>query len=73
MSHLLPFETWGRPCVVAVNSWAGRAEIKAIALRETPKKWRVRFEEDALCFRKGEERLVPKGAVRLLEEPRDAG
>jgi hypothetical protein len=65
MSELFPGETMGRPGVVAVNSWAGRSLIRVTILPSNGKKRvKVRFEETALNFTKGEIRYVPKGAVK---------
>jgi hypothetical protein len=54
---------------LALNSWAGRIKHKCTVLDETPKKYRVVFDEDVLLPKRrlvkaGQLVLVPKSAVR---------
>lgn len=75
--HLLPFERISfhgpeRPARLHLNGWAGHTTHAVTVLAETPKRYRVRFEEDAYRYRKGEIRLVPKRSVTFDAEPRSA-
>ena len=57
--------------VVCVNSWAGRIEHQCRIVRETPKRYLI--EVDVLTklpgtwLEPGQQRLVPKSAVRIHE------
>jgi hypothetical protein len=70
MVDLLPgekisFEPPPRPALLHLQSRAGHTEHKVSVLGETPKRFRVRFEEDVHFGLgvKGTTRLVPKHAV----------
>ena len=58
--------------VVCINGWAGRIESPCYVIGETPKKYRIKADQDIELPRKtlfaGESALVPKSAVRLESE-----
>lgn len=60
------------PVTVAFETYAGRVVVKATLLAETPKRYRVRFDEDgpgdAGYRAKGTIHLVPKYAVSFVSE-----
>lgn len=64
----------GRPGTVALETWAGRSLHRVTVLGETPKRYRVRYEEDAPGYagyrRRGTVHLVPKHAVTFPSEKR---
>lgn len=58
-----------RKAVVCVYGWMGYREFPVVIVGETPKRYRVRFEDDirmrSSFKRKGTVGLVPKNAVKL--------
>lgn len=63
-----------RPAVLHLTGWHGKSQHRITVLRETPKRYRVRFHEP-LTIRgrlhpKGSEALVPKIAVTFPEASR---
>lgn len=59
-----------RPAVLRLNTWAGLVSVRVTVIDETPKKYRVRFEEacrlpNGIDAQPGKVRLVPKGAVTM--------
>ena len=56
--HALPC-----PGTVPQEGWAGRSELPVAILRETPKRYEVRFRATAYRFCAGQVRLVPKESV----------
>ncbi len=60
-----------RPAIMHLESWAGRVRLRVTVIGETPKRYRVRFEEERTfnwCGRKGETGLVPKYAITFEGE-----
>jgi len=57
---------------VWLDSWAGRTSILVKVLGETPHRYRVAWLESRLGRVAGTQALVPKSAVTIHEEPRDA-
>jgi hypothetical protein len=56
--------------VVVLNSWAGTTRHRITILRETPKRFLVRWDETTALrrFRPGGEYYVPKRSVVILGE-----
>jgi hypothetical protein len=57
--------------VVSVESWAGRSEHPVEIIAETPKRFRVRHLDSAFRWMRGDERYVPKYAVRDEDNPQE--
>ncbi|MBV8357448.1 MAG: hypothetical protein JO189_05865 [Deltaproteobacteria bacterium] len=61
-------------CVIRINSWAGYFEQSAEIVGETSTKWRVRSNQTIRLggrnrwLEPGETVLVPKSAVKIIEE-----
>lgn len=49
---------------VVLESWAGRTRHPVTILAETPKRYKVRWEERAFHHEAGSVSYVPKGAVK---------
>jgi hypothetical protein len=60
----------GKGGFITVNSWAGRHRVKVTIVGVTPKRYRVRLEQDALMpggrhMKAGDVTLVPRDVVQL--------
>lgn len=56
--------------VLRMDSWAGRETVRCTVVGETPKRYRIRLEQDARLpgnrqYKKGDVVLVPKYAVKM--------
>lgn len=49
---------------VQFDSWAGRTKVRVEIIGATPKRYRVRFLEDCIKYKKGVIALVPKYSVK---------
>lgn len=57
---------------VNLQSWAGLTKHPVTILAETPKYYRVRWEEQAFQHGKGSVSLVPKSAIRQERKDTEA-
>lgn len=65
-------ELIGKVGYIAINSWAGRHRVRVTIVGVTPKRYRVRLEQDALLpgglhLKAGDVTLVPRDVVQLEE------